>query len=40
MLTHDRDIKDISKSNNSILQTRPKLSDISYNINKKGTRRV
>jgi hypothetical protein len=37
MLIQARDIKDISKSNNSVLQKRPELCNINYSIDREGT---
>jgi hypothetical protein len=37
MLTHDKDIRDILKGNNSILQKRPKLYNINYDIHRERT---
>jgi hypothetical protein len=37
MLTHDKDIGNILKGNDSILQKRPKFYDISYGIHGKKT---
>jgi hypothetical protein len=37
MLTHDRDIGNIFKSHDSILQKRPKFCDISYGIYEERT---
>jgi hypothetical protein len=40
MLTQAGDIKNIFKGNNSILQKGPKLCNINYDIDGKGTWRV
>ena len=37
MLAQARDIRDIPEGNNNVLQKRPELCNINYNIDRKGT---